>query len=85
MRIWIDSADSLHTLCIRNRAPDLDVGEVAHFGERYWRGRGEDADARHAGLGLALAMAMADALGLTLAFTLEGGSVTARLGPFAAL
>ena len=84
VRIWIDSADSLHTLCIRNRAPDLDVGEVAHFGERYWRGRGEDADAGHAGLGLALAMAMADALGLTLAFTLEGGSVTARLGPFAA-
>jgi two-component system, OmpR family, sensor histidine kinase QseC len=85
VRIWIETADHSHTLCIRNHAPELDAGELAHFGERYWRGHGEDADAGHAGLGLALAMAMADALGLTLAFTLEDGAVTARLGPFAAL
>ena len=85
VRAWIDTDHGAHILCISNRAPDLDAADVAHFGERYWRGRGEDADANHAGLGLALALAMTDALGLSLVFRLEDGSVVARLGPFPAL
>jgi two-component system, OmpR family, sensor histidine kinase QseC len=85
VRVSIKNVDGSHTLCVQNRAPNVDADDVAHFGERYWRGQGEDADASHAGLGLALASAMADALGLNLAFTLEGDAVVARLGPFAAL
>ncbi|MEZ5462003.1 sensor histidine kinase [Dokdonella sp.] len=85
VRISIDTTAGSYTLCVRNRAHELNAGDVVHFGERYWRGHGEDADASHAGLGLALAMAMADALGLTLEFALEGDAVVARLGPFAAL
>jgi two-component system sensor histidine kinase QseC len=85
VRVTIDTKDGSHTLCIHNRAPNVDAIDVTHFGERYWRGQGEDADANHVGLGLALARAMGDALGLTLAFTLEGDAVVARLGPFSAL
>ena len=62
-----------------------DADDIARFGERYWRGRGEDGDAGHAGLGLALASAMAEPLGLKLGFALEAGAVVARLGPLAAL
>ncbi len=85
VRVWIETQDGAHTLCIRNDAPGLDADDVVRFGERYWRGRGEDADAGHAGLGLALATAMAEALGLRLGFALERDAVVARLGPFAAL
>lgn len=85
VQVWIETQDGTHTLCIRNEAPGVEAGDVARFGERYWRGQGEDADAGHAGLGLALANAMVEALGLRLGFTLENGAIMARLGPFAAL
>ena len=63
----------------------LHAEDVAHFGERYWRGRDRGGDRRHAGLGLALSQALANALGLRLVFSLEQGEVIATLGPFAAL
>lgn len=85
VRVWIETQDDAHMLCVLNAAAGVDASDVARFGERYWRGRGEDADASHAGLGLALATAMAEALGLRLGFVLEDGAVVARLGPFAAL
>ena len=71
-------------LRVRNRAARLTEAELAHFGERHWRGDRE-ADARHAGLGLALAQAMAAALGLQVQFTLQEGELQAALGPIPAL
>lgn len=72
-------------LVIRNAASTVSAEDVARFGERYWRGRGEDADAAHAGLGVALAVAMADALGLRLEYRLHGADIEARLGPLIGL
>ena len=71
-------------LQVGNRAAQLTPADVAHFGERHWRGN-RDADANHAGLGLALVRAMAHALGLQLRFTLHAGELQAALGPMAAL
>lgn len=85
VRVWMETGDAMLWLYIRNAAPGVEAGDLARFGERYWRGRGADADANHAGLGLALATAMAEALGLELGFALEHGAVVTRLGPFAAL
>lgn len=85
VRVWMETGDGILWLYIRNDAPGVEAGDLARFGERYWRGRGADADANHAGLGLALATAMAEALGLELGFALERGAVVTRLGPFAAL
>ena len=71
-------------LQVNNRASQLTPTDLAHFGERHWRGD-RDADANHAGLGLALVQAMAHALGLQLRFTLHDGELQAALGPIAAL
>jgi two-component system sensor histidine kinase QseC len=38
---------------VRNRASQLHTDDVAHFGERHWRGQ-RDGDPQHAGVGLAL-------------------------------
>ncbi|HRO62682.1 ATP-binding protein [Thermomonas sp.] len=62
-----------------NRASRLTPQDIAHFGERHWRGE-RDGDVRHAGLGLALVNAMAQALGLQVGFVLEAGELRARLG-----
>ncbi len=73
------------SLEIRNAASGVDATDLSRFGERYWRGAGEDADATHAGLGVALSSAMAHALGLRLSHRMEHGEVVATLGDFAAL
>lgn len=62
-----------------NAAPALETGDIARFGQRFWRkGVGEDG-AGHAGLGLALASAAARAMGMRLAFRLDDGKLRARL------
>jgi two-component system, OmpR family, sensor histidine kinase QseC len=71
-------------LKIRNRASALTTDDLAHFGERHWRGD-RDADSRHAGLGLALVHTMAMALALQLQFTLHEGELQVVLGPITRL
>lgn len=64
-------------IAIGNSAPGLGEGDLARFGQRFWRkGAGEDG-AGHAGLGLALAQAAARALGMELSFRLEDGELRA--------
>lgn len=56
-------------LIIDNDVPDVDVDEVARFGQRFWsKHHGTDG---HAGLGLALAGAAASAMHFKLHFTLD--------------
>lgn len=56
-------------LIIDNDAPDVDVTEVARFGQRFWsKHHGADG---HAGLGLALAGAAASAMHFKLHFALD--------------
>jgi two-component system sensor histidine kinase QseC len=81
----IDAGDSGYMLWIRNLAPLLADEDLAYLGTRYWRKDDQGATANHAGLGLALAQAAARALGTELTFGLEGGWLTVRLGPMAAL
>lgn len=69
---------------ISNRAVALTEADLAHFGERHWRGE-RSADASHAGLGLALAQTMAQALNLQLQFALHQGELQATLGTMPAL
>ncbi|TAN07652.1 MAG: hypothetical protein EPN38_05520 [Rhodanobacteraceae bacterium] len=71
---------------VRNLAPSLQPGDIANFGQRFWRKGSQGAG--HAGLGLALASAASHALGVGLDFRLEGGALCATLslqnGPSAA-
>lgn len=60
-----------------NAAPQLEAADLERFGERFWRKQAPHAG--HAGLGLALAHAAAHALGLTLAYTLREGRLTASV------
>ena len=69
---------------VRNRASQLHTDDVAHFGERHWRGQ-RDGDPQHAGLGLALVLAMTHALGMQVAFFLQEDTLAARLGPLPAI
>lgn len=62
---------------VRNAAPALQPGDLANFGQRFWRK--ESHGAGHAGLGLALAAAAARALGMTLSFGLADGVLRATL------
>ncbi|MDQ2972034.1 MAG: sensor histidine kinase N-terminal domain-containing protein [Pseudomonadota bacterium] len=74
---------SLHcandTLRVDNAAPGLDAGDIARFGQRFWRKGADENGAGHAGLGLALADAAARALDMRLHFTLESGRLRATL------
>jgi two-component system sensor histidine kinase QseC len=70
---------------IANPAPDLDEGDVARFGQRFWRKHAEGGTAQHAGLGLALCHALSEAAGIPLQFHLEDGVLHARVGPLPAL
>lgn len=63
--------------CVRNAAPALQQGDLANFGQRFWR-KGEHG-AGHAGLGLALAGAAARALRMALSFELREGALHASL------
>ncbi|MGH8147843.1 MAG: sensor histidine kinase N-terminal domain-containing protein [Rhodanobacteraceae bacterium] len=76
-----DSAIMLHAgsggIEVGNEAPLLQSADLANFGQRFWR---KDAGgAGHAGLGLALAGTAARAMGMHLAFTLDGGVLHAKL------
>jgi signal transduction histidine kinase len=60
-----------------NAAPALQTGDLANFGQRFWR---KDAQgAGHAGLGLALASAATQAIGAQLTFELRDGLLRATL------
>ncbi|MDE2372481.1 MAG: sensor histidine kinase, partial [Burkholderiales bacterium] len=72
-------------LVIDNAAPDLEPADLDHFGHRFWRKHPEGGTAHHAGLGLALSQGLAQALALPLRFGLEGGRLSARVGPWPAL
>ena len=85
VRVRLQQEADGYRLRVCNAASGLHAEDVAHFGERYWRGRDRGGDRRHAGLGLALSQALANALGLRLVFSLEHDEVIATLGPFAAL
>lgn len=74
-----------YRVCIANDAPELTVDDVALMGTRFWRKGDSGGTAQHAGLGLALAGGFAQALGTRLRFDLDGGRLTVRVGPFAAL
>ncbi|HEX7326728.1 MAG TPA: HAMP domain-containing sensor histidine kinase [Rhodanobacteraceae bacterium] len=63
---------------VANAAPALHPADLPNLGQRFWR-KGA-AGGGHAGLGLALAGAAARALGMTLAFVLKDGVLTATLG-----
>lgn len=62
---------------VRNAAPALQPGDLANFGQRFWR-KGEQGQG-HAGLGLALAGAAARALRMNLTFELNDGVLQATL------
>jgi signal transduction histidine kinase len=64
-------------LVVSNAAPHLSAGDLANFGQRFWRKGAQDAS--HAGLGLALAGAAARALDMQLAFALHDGQLRATL------
>ena len=81
VRLWRDGDWWLE---VRNRASQLHTDDVAHFGERHWRGQ-RDGDPQHAGLGLALVLAMTHALGMQVAFFLQEDTLAARLGPLPAI
>jgi two-component system sensor histidine kinase QseC len=68
---------------IGNPATQLATADLAHFGERFWRGPGGADGHGHSGLGLALAHGIAGVLGLRLAFRLEDGMLQAEVGPLA--
>ena len=70
---------------IANPAPDLEEGDVARFGQRFWRKHAEGGTAQHAGLGLALCYALSAAAGIPLRFRLEDGVLRARVGPLPAI
>ncbi|PWK92058.1 ATP-binding protein [Fulvimonas soli] len=76
--VWLDADGVL----VENAAPELEEGDLALFGQRFWRK--QPPDSGHAGLGLALAAAAAQALGLRLDHRLRAGRLQARLGPPAA-
>ena len=68
-------------LWLENAAPLLEPADLGRLAERFFHPpNGNEA---HAGLGLALARALAGALGLELAFALEGGRLRVSLGGFA--
>ena len=69
-------------LTIVNTAPNLQASDLDQFGLRFWRKDSEGGTAHHAGLGLALALALAHAIDLPLAFSLDNGRLSARLGPW---
>ncbi|WP_313606284.1 sensor histidine kinase [Comamonas jiangduensis] len=69
-------------LTIVNTAPNLQASDLEQFGLRFWRKDSEGGTAHHAGLGLALALALAHAIDLPLAFSLDNGRLSARLGPW---
>ena len=69
-------------LTIVNTAPNLLASDLDQFGLRFWRKDSEGGTAHHAGLGLALALALAHAIDLPLAFSLDNGRLSARLGPW---
>ena len=81
----LERGDAGWLLSIDNAAPDLREGDLEHLGHRFWRKSSEGGTAHHAGLGLALAFALARAIDLPLRFSLQGGRLTARLGPWVAL
>lgn len=85
VRVSLESGADGYRVRVRNGARGLGPAEVARFGERYWRADNRGSDRQHAGLGLALARAMAEALGVGLAFALDGDEVVATLGPLPAL
>jgi len=62
---------------VENAAPELEEGDLALFGQRFWRK--QPPDSGHAGLGLALAAAAARALGLHLDYRLRAGRLQAHL------
>ena len=69
-------------LWLENAAPLLEPADLGHLAERFFH-RHEGGNEAHAGLGLALARALSAALGLQLAFTLDGGRLRVSLGGFA--
>ncbi len=68
---------------IENPAAGLSADDLAHFGERFWRGPAAADGPGHSGLGLALAHGIAGVLGLRLSFRLDAGVLVAELGPLA--
>lgn len=81
----LERAASGWMLTIVNTAPNLLASDLDQFGLRFWRKDSEGGTAHHAGLGLALALALAHAIDLPLAFSLDNGRLSARLGPWPAL
>ena len=81
----LERAASGWMLTIVNTAPNLQASDLDQFGLRFWRKDSEGGTAHHAGLGLALALALAHAIDLPLAFSLDNGRLSARLGPWPAL
>jgi two-component system sensor histidine kinase QseC len=73
------------TLEIENRTELLEVADVAHLFERFWRKDAARSSGSHAGLGLALARALAEAMELEIGAELgAGGRFVVRLqGPSA--
>lgn len=84
VQVTVQALEGAYRLQVRNRAEHLTAEDLAHFGERHWRGQ-QDGDARHAGLGVALVHAMADAMRLPVGFALDRGDVVATVGPMPAL
>ena len=78
----LERAASGWMLTIVNTAPNLQASDLDQFGLRFWRKDSEGGTAHHAGLGLALALALAHAIDLPLAFSLDNGRLSARLGPW---
>lgn len=74
-------------LIIENDAPALSNADLAQLGTRFFRGTRSvgESSSPHAGLGVALARALAQALGLSLAFSLQDGRLRASVTGWADL
>lgn len=79
-RLQRDSAGWM--LFITNTAPQLQMADLPHLGERFWRKDSEGGTVQHAGLGLALVQALAQAIALPLRFSFENQRLTVVLGPW---
>ncbi len=85
VRMRMECAQGRIRLDIGNPAPDLEDGDLARLGERFWRKSPAREASGHGGLGLALARSLAELLDLHLVFRLEQGWLWAELGGLVSL
>ncbi len=79
VRCWVDSDPNVTSWTIENPAPDLDITEIEHMNEPFWRKETSRSEF-HLGMGLTLAQNYAALLGIEMVSALtESGWYQVRL------